>query len=72
MPPERPPLPLLLDNAARARRYMGELIDLSWPGGTADRTQPAALEWLRRWRPQRTAFTPRECACAVGRCSACN
>ena len=72
MPPERPSLHLLLDNAARARRYLGELMDAQWPGGTADRVQPAALEWLRRWRPQRTRFAPPECACAAGRCVACN
>jgi hypothetical protein len=56
--PDRPPLPVLLDNAARSRRYLGELMDRSWPGGTADRMQPAALEWLRRWQPRRAAVTP--------------
>lgn len=38
----------------------------------ADRTVPAALEWVRRWgyRPA-TAVVP-ACACASGRCVTCN
>jgi hypothetical protein len=56
--PERPPLPTLLDNAGRAKRYLGELMDHSWPGGTADRVQPAALEWLRLWQPQCSVYAP--------------
>ena len=56
--PERPPLPTLLDNAGRAKRYLGELLDRSWPGGTADRSQPAALEWLRLWQPQQLIVSP--------------
>jgi hypothetical protein len=55
---ERPPLSTLLENAGRAKRYLGELVDRQWPGGTADRVQPAALEWLRRWQPQRVTVTP--------------
>lgn len=43
-----------------------------WPGGTADRTEPIALEWVRRWRPARAAVALPECTCASGRCAICN
>jgi hypothetical protein len=43
-----------------------------WPGGTGDRTDPAALEWLPRWRPERGAPVPPGCSCPIGRCAVCN
>ena len=43
-----------------------------WPGGTADRTEPAALPWVRRWGPAQVTPQPLECSCAVGRCPLCN
>ncbi|MEA2457493.1 MAG: hypothetical protein QOC95_465 [Thermoleophilaceae bacterium] len=49
------------------------LVRGSWPGGTADRTLPAAAEWLRRWGPgnvERSYFE--DCSCAAGRCAVCN
>jgi hypothetical protein len=43
-----------------------------WPGGTEDRTVPAAREWLARWRPARAAVAAQACSCAAGRCAICN
>jgi hypothetical protein len=42
-----------------------------WPGG-ADRTQRAALGWVRRWRPSRGGAGLALCSCAHGRCAVCN
>ena len=44
----------------------------SWPGGTADRSDPAALPWVRRLGPVRLTPVPPECSCATGRCALCN
>jgi hypothetical protein len=44
----------------------------SWPGGHADRVEPAALEWVRRWGPSRLSAEPLDCSCRVGRCAVCN
>ena len=46
------------------------LMRRAWPAG-ADETGGIAREWLRRWTPATTAFTP-DCGCAAGRCSSCN
>jgi hypothetical protein len=43
-----------------------------WPGGPQDRSNPAALAWLRQWRPQRSAAQLPACSCASGRCAICN
>ena len=43
-----------------------------WPGGTADRSDPGALPWVRRWGPTRMAPAPPDCGCAEGRCHVCN
>jgi hypothetical protein len=48
-----------------------ELLRRCWPRG-GDRTDPAALGWVRRWRPERAALSPPACACATGRCAVCN
>ena len=43
-----------------------------WPGGSEDRIDRAALEWFRRWRPERAGIVLPECSCATGRCLLCN
>jgi hypothetical protein len=43
----------------------------SWPGG-GDRSEPGALEWLRRWRPNGPAPMSPLCGCRSGRCLLCN
>lgn len=48
------------------------VIDACWPGGSADRSEPIALEWVRQWRPARTEATLPLCSCWAGRCAVCN
>jgi hypothetical protein len=43
-----------------------------WPGGSTDRTEPAAIAWVRRWRPARFGAHVPVCSCAQGRCVMCN
>ena len=42
-----------------------------WPGGE-DRTEPAAREWVRRWRPGGLPPIGLMCSCPGGRCAVCN
>jgi hypothetical protein len=57
--------------AADADGLVAALLGRSWPGG-ADRTEPGAREWLRRWRPARGGPAVPACACAHGGCQVCN
>jgi hypothetical protein len=50
----------------------GALARRCWPGGLADRSEPSALAWVKRWGPARLTPVPPACSCAVGRCSVCN
>jgi hypothetical protein len=43
-----------------------------WPGGGSDRTEPGAIEWVRRWGPNRQGGQSLDCSCAAGRCFLCN
>lgn len=43
-----------------------------WPGGSADRVEPAASEWLARWHPARAAAATPVCGCSTGHCPICN
>jgi hypothetical protein len=44
-----------------------------WPGGHADRSDPTALHWVRRWGPARVQETySGDCSCTQGRCAVCN
>jgi hypothetical protein len=43
-----------------------------WPGGVADRRDPAAVEWVRRWAPATVNGAELNCSCAAGRCAVCN
>lgn len=58
--------------AGGAAMPLDRLIARVWPTGAADRTHPAATQWVRRWGPHRIAATPLPCACATGRCEVCN
>jgi hypothetical protein len=53
-------------------RLSASLLGQSWPGGVFDRSEQAARDWLRRWRPRRAAVQPIACECASGRCLVCN
>ena len=45
----------------------------AWPGGHADRRDPMAAEWVRRWGPaQMKRAHLDDCSCAHGRCAVCN
>jgi hypothetical protein len=45
----------------------------AWPGGHADRRDPAAAEWVRRWGPAVTGGPYiDDCSCSGGRCAVCN
>ena len=64
---------------AAGRRTEAEGLELAagllrdcWPAGHADRALPAALEWLRRWRPARALTPVPACGCSAGRCGTCN
>jgi hypothetical protein len=48
------------------------LMGRHWPGGGADRTHPTALDWVRRWGPQRSGHALPSCSCAEGHCGLCN
>jgi hypothetical protein len=41
-------------------------------GASSDRSEPGALDWLRRWRPAGPAPLVPLCECASGRCLLCN
>jgi hypothetical protein len=57
-----------------ATRMLARATRSAWPGGAADVTRPAALEWVRRWRPRHPVSGDQipACACATGRCLVCN
>jgi len=65
---------ILAARSVETRRMLVRAARAAWPGGPSDRTEPAALEWVRRWRPRHPvsgADIP-ACACATGRCLVCN
>jgi hypothetical protein len=57
---------------AETGRLVTTLLHGSWPGGEGDRSEPVALEWVRRWRPARAAILPPACSCRDGYCTLCN
>jgi hypothetical protein len=72
------PMEGLIASAARgpgpaAARLGRALAGHSWPGG-ADRMEPIAAEWLRRWGPRRSpaGAVLSRCACSTGPCPVCN
>jgi hypothetical protein len=56
----------------QARTVIARIAIGCWPGGTEDRSEPAALAWGRRWRPASAAAPLPVCSCAAGRCGVCN
>ena len=57
---------------AETGRLVSELLRRSWPGGGHDRTEPAALDWVRRWRNSRSVVSVPLCSCRTGYCKLCN
>ena len=43
-----------------------------WPGGTGDRTEIVARDWVQRWAPRSSGVTPPTCLCKEGHCPICN
>jgi hypothetical protein len=59
--------------ATQTSFIMAALVRGVWPGGVADRREPGALEWVRRWGPNGPA--PEwlgDCSCVHGSCLVCN
>jgi hypothetical protein len=54
-------------------RLVSTLLGRIWPAGPADRLNPTAAEWVRRWRPTRGGGAlPPVCNCRGGACAVCN
>jgi hypothetical protein len=58
--------------ARETQRLTSRIVARCWPGGGEDCTQPAALQWLRRWRPATAGAPVPACSCASGHCPVCN
>ena len=61
--------------AARTFAETGTLIERLHDGDAparADRTDPAALGWVRHWHAGRCEAPLPACTCATGRCRFCN
>ena len=59
------------DTPARDTGRLAKLTHRCWPVAS-DSTQPAARDWVRRWRPRTVRTLLPECACARGTCLWCN
>ncbi|MEA2201341.1 MAG: hypothetical protein QOI89_1937 [Solirubrobacteraceae bacterium] len=57
---------------SESKRFIASMLGRYWPGGSSDRSERAALEWVRRWGPQPVAHVTPACSCAIGRCRLCN
>ena len=66
-----------IDSAAprggtEARRLASLIVGACWPGGPEDRTERAALDWLRHGRPGQVHADLPACSCSTGHCVICN
>jgi hypothetical protein len=76
-PAPEPSVPAIVESiearsARESERLSARLRNHCWPGGHGDRSDPAALEWVRRWGPSRLTAEPLPCSCVRGRCAVCN
>jgi hypothetical protein len=53
-------------------RLTSLIVGICWPGGSDDRSEPVALDWIRRWRPASAGAAVAVCSCARGNCLVCN
>jgi hypothetical protein len=53
-------------------RLISTMLRSCWPGGTGDRSEAVALEWVRRWGPRKAGPLAPACRCALGHCAVCN
>jgi hypothetical protein len=56
----------------QARQLTSRILGTCWPGGSEDRIDRAALDWLAFWQPDRNGAALPACSCAAGRCAVCN
>jgi hypothetical protein len=66
-----------IDSAAprggtESRRLAALILSACWPGGPEDRTERAALDWLRHGQPGQINAELPACSCSTGRCVLCN
>jgi hypothetical protein len=61
-----------LRGGSETRHITYRMLRACWPGGSEDRTEPAALAWLGRWRPDPHGASLPACFCSSGRCLLCN
>jgi hypothetical protein len=54
------------------KRFLDEVTDWCWPGGTADQSDPIARGWLRQFASIRPLSYFSDCSCTDGRCASCN
>jgi hypothetical protein len=76
-PAREPSVPAIVEAIATrseqdSRELAAVLHDRCWPRGVADRSEPSALDWVRRWGPSRLTAEPIDCSCSHGRCAVCN
>jgi hypothetical protein len=57
---------------SESRRLAALILSACWPDGPEDRTQRAARDWMRRWRPEQITGQLPVCSCSTGRCVLCN
>jgi len=57
---------------AAATQLSALIFSACWPGGAEDRSERAALEWLRQWHPDHSTAELPSCSCSTGRCVVCN
>ena len=63
---------IILAAAGRHQSHLAAgIVRTFWPGGQADRSDPASA-WLQRWRPLQTAMAMPSCTCETGGCPICN
>jgi hypothetical protein len=53
-------------------RLVAAMLGRCWPGGSGDRTESVAREWVKRWGATRVGPAASACRCASGRCEICN
>jgi hypothetical protein len=58
-------------SALESSALVSRLSARCWPEAS-ERSVPVALEWVRRWGPNRQTASPADCSCALGRCAYCN
>jgi hypothetical protein len=54
------------------RQLTSRMFASCWPGGSQDRTERVAAQWLRRWRPEKAGAVLPACSCLSGHCPVCN